>query len=301
MKIIIAGGTGYLGKIIMKYLPIDKEYHILTRGSAKRVNNVIYHQWDGKTVGSWKSELDGAEAIINLNGRSVDCRYNKKNRDLILSTRIDSTRVIGEAIKQCENPPKVWINGSSATIYEDTRGPAHDEDSDLFGEGFSEDVCRSWEAAFNEFDLPKTRPVVTRISIVMGDGSAFKVISKLAKLGLGGKQGSGKQMVSWIHEEDYARLIEFVIHNESIEGVINAAAPHPISNYEFMKATRKSVGIRVGLPQPAWMVKIGAWVIGTEPILVLKSRCVVSKRLKEFGFEFKHPEIQEALNSINQK
>lgn len=299
MKIVIAGGSGFLGKTLIKYLPESNEYHILTRGSSKRENNVFFHNWDGKSLGEWKAELEGADAIINLNGKSVDCRYNEKNKDLILSTRVDATRVIGRAIEQCENPPKVWINASSATIYKHTYGPAHDETSKEFGEGFSEDVCREWEAAFNEFDLPKTRQVITRISIVMGDGSAFKVISNLAKYGLGGTQGNGKQMVSWVHEKDYARLIEFILEHEELKGIVNAAAPNPIPNKEFMKATRKSVGAKVGLPQPAWMIKLGAWFIGTEPILVLKSRCVISKQLEDFGFKFKYPEIFEALKSIN--
>ncbi len=299
MKIAIAGGTGFIGQVLMRYLHENYEFVILTRGKNREEGRVRYVHWDAETLGDWKSELEGTDALINLNGKSVNCRYNDKNKKLIVDTRVNATRVLGEALKQLSNPPQVWINASSATIYEYEYQTPNNEYNHSIGKGFSVEVCKQWEQAFNDAEVPGVRKVVTRITIVMGNGSAFKMISNLAKFGLGGTQGPGNQMVSWIHEKDYARLIEFIIKNDKVSGVVNAAAPNPVTNKEFMKAVRKSVKAPFGIPQASWMIKLGAVLMGTESELVLKSRYVVSKKLEELGFEFEFKEISNALNNLN--
>ncbi len=299
-KIIIAGGTGFLGtSLVNHYLKQDTQIIILTRGKSQIKGGIQYESWDGKTIGSWIKVLDNSDIVINLNGKSVDCRYTKKNRSLIYSTRLESTNILGQAILQCNNPPTLWINSASATIYRHSVDKEMDEYSGEFGVGFSVDVCQKWEAAFNQFELNKTRKVILRTGIVLGkSGGPMKPLKMLAKLGFGGKQGSGEQYVSWLHEDDFANIIDFIESNQDINGAYNVTAPTPLPNSDFMKAIRQALKIRVGISMPRWLLELGAIIIGTETELILKSRRVVPTKLMDAGYNFKFNEINKALFTL---
>ncbi|MEQ8808864.1 MAG: TIGR01777 family oxidoreductase, partial [Imperialibacter sp.] len=235
----------------------------------------------------------------NLNGKSVDCRYNEKNKQLIYDTRIEATDVLGQALRQLKNPPRVWINAASATIYRHALDRDMDEETGEIGHGFSVDVCRKWEQTFFGAEAPGTRKVALRTAIVLGrEGGALQPLKNLAKIGFGGPQGKGNQYFSWLHENDFARIVDYVIENDSLSGVYNAAAPHPLTNREVMKALRKAANRPVGLPMPEWLLHFGAWLINTETELILKSRRVVPGRLLESGFKFQHSTIEEALEAF---
>jgi uncharacterized protein (TIGR01777 family) len=299
MKIVIAGGSGFLGQELGEYFKAKgHEIVILTRSINTKGFAFHYVQWDGKSIGDWCTELDGADVLINLSGRTVNCRYNQKNKQQIYDSRLNSTRVLGLAIKQCENPPKVWLNSSSATIYRSEFERPNEEENGIIGEGFSVDVCKQWEEVFFKSELTQTRKVALRSSLVLGEsGSVLPAYQDLAKKGLGGTQGSGEQYVSWIRIEDYVRAIQFLIENE-LSGVVNVCAPNPVKNKEFMAAIRSSVGRNFGLRTYPWMVKLGAWFMGTEAELVMKSRRVVPKRLLDMGFKFRFPMIKTVLKAI---
>lgn len=300
-KIIIPGGSGFIGKNVAHFFnKRDYEVIILTRGKARNDNRITYLNWDGETIGDWAATFENAKLILNLSGKSVDCRYNEKNKKAILDSRIHSTQVVGKVIEQCTSPPELWINMSTATIYEHTvEGAANDEINGIVGDDFSMGVAKAWESAFNNFKLPLTRKIVLRCSIVLGkDGGALGHLAPLVKLGLGGKNGSGKQFVSWIHIEDIERMIEWMMKNKNALGVYNCTNPTPIRNADFMKKIRKAIGIPFGLPATKWMIEIGTFFMRTESELVLKSRKVVPKRLQDEGFVFKFQEIEKALEDI---
>jgi len=295
-KIIIAAGTGFLGQVLETYLT-SKGYHIviLTR-SPKKANHI---SWDAKKLGGWKNEFENAYAIINLTGKSVDCRYNQKNKDLIYSSRIDSTNIIGEAIQQCNHPPNVWINSSTATIYQHSLKKEMTEEDGSIGDDFSMNIAKSWEKAFYSHSLPNTRQVAIRTSIVLGkNGGALIPLKNITKLGMGGKQGNGNQKVSFIHKYDFVSALAFLLEKETINGNVNVTAPHPSDNKTLMSILRKELKIPFGVPQPKCLLKIGAFLIGTEAELVLKSRNVVPKRLLDNGFKFKYKTIYETLNNL---
>lgn len=295
-KIIIAGGTGFLGKALNEFFG-EQGYDVFVLTRSPKSKTDIY--WDGQTVGEWVDILNGADVLINLTGKSVDCRYTRKNKEEILSSRINSTNVLHTALKNLKNPPKVWLNASSATIYMHAETIQMTEDRGSLGDDFSMNVCKKWEAAFFEEELPKTRSVALRTSIVFGkEAGAFPVIKRLAKFFMGGKQGSGRQMVSWIHIDDFCRAVDFIIKNDCIVGVINVVGPAPINNADFMKLVRRHVGVPFGLNQPVWLLDIGARIIGTEIELLLKSRNVVPARLLEKGFEFKYATMEECLEGL---
>jgi uncharacterized protein len=299
-KIVIAGGTGFLGTSLANhYSKQDTQVIILTRGKSKIKGGIQYESWDGKTIGSWIKVLDNSDVVINLNGKSVDCRYTKKNKSLIYSTRLESTNILGQAILQCNNPPKLWINSASATIYRHSVDKEMDEYNGEIGEGFSVDVCQKWEAAFNQFELNKTRKIILRTGIVLGkSGGPMKPLKMLAKLGFGGKQGSGEQYVSWLHEDDFVNIIDFIASNQDINGAYNITAPTPLPNSDFMKAIRQALKIRVGISMPRWLLELGAIIIGTETELILKSRRVVPTKLMEAGYHFKFKEINKTLFNL---
>ncbi len=298
-KLVIAGGTGALGSIIIdRYLNSETEVVVLTRKARLEHDNVRYVIWDATTLGKWTEEMEGATAVINLAGKSVNCRYTAKNKAEIIHSRVDSTAVIGEAIQRASAPPKVWINAGSAAIFGDSGDDLKTEESAV-GEGFSPEVCKRWEAAFHRYDTLDTRKVFLRIGIVIqSQGGILKPFINLAKFGLGGKIGSGEQYLSWIHEVDFFNLVDWVIENENIQGVIHASSPNPIKNKDFMRAIREKLGVHVGLPSFEWATKIGAWLIGTEPELVLSGRRVVSARLDKNGFEFTNSEFTAALRTL---
>ncbi|MFD0862726.1 TIGR01777 family oxidoreductase [Sungkyunkwania multivorans] len=299
-NIVIAAGTGFLGKVLTSYFKDKVEtIIILTRGKTVKRDNVQFLHWDAKTLGDWSNALNDADALINLAGKSVDCRYNEKNKKDILTSRVDSTRILSTAIDQCTSPPKVWLNSSTATIYRHSTDKQMDEYKGEIGDDFSMNVAKSWERAFFEAENSGVRKVALRTSIVLGkDGGAFVPIKKLTQFGLGGKQGDGHQKVSWLHELDFARAIEFIIEKKSIEGVINLVAPRPTDNKTLMKVLRKSLGMPIGIPTPEWLLHIGARIIRTEPELVLKSRNVIPRRLQEAGFEHSYPNLELAIRSL---
>lgn len=294
--IIIAGGSGFLGRILENYFTeYDYTVKILTR-NPKRDNDIL---WNAKDLGIWTKALEGTEALINLSGKSVDCRYTERNKRLIHDSRIDSTHVLGLAINLCETPPKIWLNSSTATIYRHSLHKEMGEENGEIGNDFSMNIAKSWEKAFNSITNPKTRKIILRTSIVLGKkGGAMIPLKNLTKLGLGGKQGSGNQKVSWIHEIDFANVIRFLIDNKTLNGTFNLSAPKPTDNKTLMKSLRKVMNIPFGIPHPKPILEFGAKLIGTETELILKSRNVVPKRLLENGYSFKYIEITKALNNL---
>ncbi|MEX1003490.1 MAG: TIGR01777 family oxidoreductase [Crocinitomicaceae bacterium] len=297
--ILITGGSGFLGQHLSAFFQNSgKTVKILSRNPQK--DNEIY--WDGKEVGDWISAIEKADVIINLSGKSVNCRYTQKNKDLILRSRIDSTNALCKAIQQAESPPKLWINSSSATTYVHSENQQMTEDEGIIGDDFSMNVCKQWEEAFFSCHLNHSRQVAVRSSIVLGkSGGAFPIMKRLSRFGMGGRQGSGKQFMSWIHIQDFCRAVEFIINHPEIVGPVNVTAPNPIRNKEFMKQLRKSLGIPFGISQPKWMLELGAKIIGTETELLLKSRNVVPERLTESGFQFQFPEAKDAIEYLTDK
>ncbi len=287
MKIIIAGGTGYLGQLLTSHFQKDKKNQIFILSRHQKLNseNIKYLQWDGKSEEYWASFLENTDVLINLTGKSVNCRYTKENKEEIYRSRIDSTNILCRVIQQLQNPPKVFIQSSSATIYRHSEDKIMTEKNGKIGIDFSMDVCKKWEMIFNSYDLPKTKKIITRTSIVLGNkGGAFPIIKRLTRFGFGGKQGSGKQFISWISEEDYVRSILYLINQE--KGVYNVCAPNPLMNETFQRKLRKKLKVFFGFNTPKWCLKIGAKIIGTEPELLLKSRRVYPEKLLKTGFQF---------------
>jgi uncharacterized protein (TIGR01777 family) len=309
-KIILAGGSGFLGgELAQHFTTLGWEVIILTRKSRLRAEGLREVAWDSKSVGDWARELEGATAVVNLTGRSVDCRYNARNRREIMDSRVNSTRAVGEAIARCKTPPRVWLNSSTATLYQHTFGKPHDESSREMDsatdakDAFSVEVAQAWERTLDEAKTPRTRKVALRTSMVLGLGrnSVFPVLRRLTKFGLGGRQGSGRQFVSWIHAEDFCRAVEWVIAHDELAGPINQCAPNPLPNVEMMMLFRAVCGMPIGLPATEWMLEIGAFFLRTETELIFKSRRVVPGRLLESGFKFNFPYFREALVDLEQR
>lgn len=302
MKIILAGGSGFLGNgLINAFRSSMESIVVLTRGESTSSGNVHHVHWDGKTLGPWTNSLEGADVLINLTGKNVNCRYTEKNKTEILRSRLDSTRVLGKALDRMSSPPALWIQCSSATIYRHSEDKLMDEKSGECGNGFSEQVCLQWEGMFNRQILPYTRKVVLRIGIALGtSGSALPRLINMTKAGFGGRQGNGKQFVSWIHHQDIVRIINWIIENPQANGVYNAVAPQPLANRDFMKSLRKALKVPLGLYMPTWLLSIGAWLIGTETELILKSRKVYPQRLLDNGFVFEFPDLNSALVDLCQ-
>ena len=298
-KLIIAAGTGFLGEVLVNHFQ-DKfdKLVILTRGKSRVSNKIKFVNWDAKTLSGWELELENATVLINLAGKSVDCRYSEANKKEILSSRIDSTNVLNNAVLQCENPPKHWLNSSTSTIYRHSEDKQMTEQNGDIGDDFSMNVAKDWEKAFFETETPQTLKTALRTSIVLGkNGGAFIPLKKLTQFGLGGKQGSGNQFISWIHEEDFARALQFVIDKEII-GVINIVSPQPVKNKVFMSKLRTQLNVPVGIPTPKLLLQLGAKIIGTEPELVLKSRNVIPEKLNQRGFAFKFDTLDKALKNL---
>jgi uncharacterized protein (TIGR01777 family) len=264
-KIVLAGGTGFIGAYLQKkFVALGYQVIIISRDAR-------YVLWSDTTA--IVAALDNAKMLINLAGKSVNCRYTKENKALILASRLDTTRALGEAMQQCAKPPKLWLNASSSTIYRHAQDRYMTEADTEMDDGFSEQVVKQWEALFFSFADNATRQIALRISIVLGkDSAVINLLKKMVGFGLGGRQGSGKQMFSWIHVEDFYQSILLMMEKESLNGVINMASPRAINNAHFMQAFRKEMNVKIGLPAEAWMLKIGSVIIGTEPELVLKSR-----------------------------
>jgi len=298
-KLIIAAGTGFLGNVLTDHFKnIAQEIVILTRGRAAVHNNIRYVNWDAKTMTGWERELEGASVLINLAGKSVDCRYTEANKNEIMASRVNSTVILGKAIAQCANPPAQWLNSSTATIYRHSTDKQMDEVTGEIGHDFSMNVAKMWERVFFEADTPKTIKTALRTSIVLGKkGGAFIPLKRLAQLGFGGRQGSGNQFVSWIHEKDFARAVEYIVANK-MEGAVNVVSPAPVRNAQFMAVLRNAVSMPFGIPIPEVLLKIGATIIGTETELVMKSRNVIPDRLIKSGFVFKNGTLSGAIKSL---
>lgn len=308
MKIVIPGGSGQVGRILARYLKArGHEIAILTRNPRPSPWRTI--AWDGRTRGGWVAELDHSDVCINLAGRSVNCRYTPANRRAIFDSRIDSTRLLNNVIATLDHPPPVWINASTATIYRHALDRDMDEATGELGGNepgapdtwnFSIDVARGWEEAFFSTPTPRTRKVAIRSAMTFSPdrGGVFDWYSWLARIGFGGRMGSGDQFVSWIHEIDFARSVEFLIARDDLSGVVNVASPNPLPNRDFMAALSCAWGMPVGLPLPAWLIEFGAFFLRTESELVLKSRRVVPGRLLAAGFEFKFPDWPNAARAL---
>lgn len=299
-KIALVGGNGYLGRVLQEYYkPIAQEVIVLSRKPAPSFENIRTIVWDARTAGEWAECLNHADMLINLSGKNVNCRYTTENRAEIISSRTTPTTLLANVIQHLAVPPRLWINVTSATIYRHAEDRPQDEDRGETGYGFSIDVCRKWEDAFFQSHTPRTRKVALRMGIVFGkrDG-AFPRLLALARLGAGGKLGNGQQYVSWIHEQDAAKCTDWLLQNETASGVFNCTSPKPVKNEELMAAIRQACGILFGIPSPAWLLEIGARLIGTETELLLKSRWVMPTRLLNNGFEFSYPDITHAVNDI---
>ncbi len=309
MKIVIPGGSGLIGTLLAdSFCESGDDVVVLSR--CPQMGNWKSVKWDGKSLGNWQHEIDGADIVINLAGSSVNCRYNKRNRDEIMNSRIDSTRVIGEAIQQAQNPPKIWLQSSTATIYSHRYDDANDEATGILGGEevnvpetwrFSIDVAKKWEQAAKEVEVPGTRKVFMRTAVVMHPeaNSAFNILYVMVRRGLGGKNGDGRQYVSWIHGHDFLQAVRFLI-DHPLEGPINIAAPNPLPNREFMQHFREAVGVKLGLPATNRMLELAAILLRTETELILKSRRVVPGKLQNAGFEFQYPEWKSAVRDLVQ-
>jgi uncharacterized protein len=308
VKIIIPGGTGQVGTVLARAFDADgHDVVVLSRNPHKTPWRVV--QWNARDIGPWTDELEDADVLINLAGRSVNCRYTEANKKAILSSRVESTRVIGRAIAAARNPPQVWLQASTATIYSHRYDLSNDDITGVIGGSernvpdtwrFSIDVALAWEAAADETPLPQTRIVKLRSAMVMSPdrGGIFDTLRTLVNRGLGGTAGTGRQYISWIHERDFVNAIYWLIEHDDLSGPINVAAPNPLPNREFMKTLRKACGMAVGLPANKMMLEIGAVFLRTETELVLKSRRVVPKLLTNSGFRFEFLDWREAARHL---
>ena len=309
LRIVIPGGTGQVGQILARHF--HEHGHLVTiiaRHPKPSEWNAV--AWNACDVGDWARVIDGADVVINLAGRSVNCRYNAENSRDIRTSRTITTGLVGQAIAQASSPPRLWLNASTATIYRHSFDKAMDEATGELGGNepdapakwrFSIEVATSWERAFFAADLPRTRRVALRSAMTMSpdDGGVFDTLLRLVRYGLGGSVGSGRQYVSWIHDVDFVRAIEFVIAHDELSGVVNFAAPNPIPNREFMSCLRRSwCTSYIGIPSPNWLLPIGAALLGTETELVLKSRRVVPGRLSEARFDFHFPNWRGACQDL---
>jgi len=294
--IILAGGSGFLGRSLLPdLLPMCDKVIVLTRGGDRTDGRVRYAHWDARTPGDWAKHLDGASAIINLVGRTVDCRKSPANKKVILESRVDSVNALAAAWKSVATPPRVWIQSATAHIYGDTGDEVLDESSPI-GTGFAPTVGTAWEAALNDADLPGVRKVILRISFVLGrNGGALATLARLARLGLGGTTGSGRQYMSWIHTADLNAIILRALTDATMAGVYIATAPTPVTNVDFMHTLRQAVHRPWSPPVPAPFVRVGAWLMRTDPELALLGRRLVPTRLTNEGFRFRFAELQPAL------
>ncbi len=307
------GGRGQIGSILTRhFIRQGHEVVLLTRSPTgvtdQQPDNLRIVSWDPGSSGHWVSELDGSDVVINLAGRSVNCRYTRDNREQIMNSRLASTRAIGSAISNCTTPPKVWLQSSTATIYAHSIEQANDESGSIGGTEhgipnswkFSVEVAEAWERAANEFKSSHTRLIMMRTSMVMSPdkGGIFDVLMGLVRKGLGGKNASGTQFVSWIHEYDFVNSVQWLIDHSDLEGIVNICSPNPIPNDDFMSTLREAAGISLGLPASRWMLELGAIFMRTETELVLKSRRVIPGVLLKCGFEFQFPQWEQAVDEL---
>jgi uncharacterized protein len=307
-RIVIPGGSGQVGNVLARHFHGQgHSVTVLSRQPMPAPWQVL--PWNGRDLGSWAQSINGADIVINLAGRSVNCRYTPKNRREILESRTFSTRAVGQAIARAAKPPALWMNASTATIYRHALDRAMDESTGELGGHesgapstwrFSIDVATSWEREFFVAATPRTRKIALRSAMTMSadPGGIFATLLNLVRAGLGGKAASGEQFVSWVHEVDFVRAIDFLIEHQSLDGCINICSPCPLPNQDFMRGLREAWGTRIGLPATRWMLEIGAVFLRTETELILKSRRVVPRRLLESGFHFNFPEWPSAAADL---
>jgi uncharacterized protein (TIGR01777 family) len=298
-KIVIAAGTGFIGTGLVDYFGNDNDIIILTRQPKADHGRVTYVKWDARTLGDWCRHLEKTDLLINLAGKSVNCRYTAENKQEIFDSRTNATAILGAAIRTLQQAPSLWINAASATIYRHAEDRPMDEFNGEIADDFSVQVCKRWEATFHDAEVPHTRKALLRIAVTIGhQGGVMEPYLNLIKFGLGGHQGSGKQRFSWVHIDDVCRMMAWLYEHPELDGAFNCSAPHPVSNKEFMRTLRKAGGHLFGLPAPAWMLRIGAQLIGTETELLLKSRWVLPTRALQAGFVFQYPKLQPAMENI---
>lgn len=318
MKLVILGGSGHVGQALIRSWREQHDITLIGRPSGARgldrtqyggIDPAARKEWDGKTLGPWAQALESADVVVNLAGRSVNCRYTNANLKEMMDSRVDSTRVLGEAIAQCDNPPKLWLQASTATIYAHRYDAPNDEDTGIIGGNEPDvpaywaksiDIALAWERALSDAPTPTTRKIALRSAMTMSpiEGSVFGVLTSLARHGLGGRQGDGRQFVSWVHEEDFVRALDFLIEHEELEGSINICSPHPLPQDDFARELRKALGVRFAPPIPVWALEVGALFRQTATELILKSRRVVPTRLLNAGFEFKYPSWGAAAKNL---
>jgi len=307
-RIVVAGGSGFVGGFLTKsLLSGNNDVVVLTRSPRAFASQPIRQiQWDGCTLGDWVKELDGAGALINLAGRSANCRYNEHNRREILESRVESTRVLGEAITRCNRPPPVWLNASTATIYKHTSNREMDEATGEIGaspeakDAFSIEVAQAWEQTLDKAPTPSTRKVALRTAMIFAtdSGGVYRTLRSLTRWGLGGTIAGGRQFISWIHEEDFCRAIQWLIDQEDFSGPVNIASPNPVTQRAMMRIIRQELGAPFGLPATRTMLEVAAFVHRTEAELIIKSRRVVPGRLIAAGFQFHFPRMEDAVREI---
>jgi uncharacterized protein len=308
VKIVIPGGSGQVGLVLARaFHAVGHEVVVLSRRPGRAPWRTA--GWDGKSPGPWADEIDGADVVINLAGRTVNCRYTPKNRRQIIDSRVDSVRAVGGAIRKVSRPPRVWLQASTATIYAHRYDAPNDEYTGIMGGSepnapdtwkFSIGVAQAWERATDEAETPHTRKVKMRSAMTMSPdrGGIFDTLLRLVRIGLGGTAGDGRQYISWVIDRDFIRAVNWLVEHEEMEGAVNIAAPNPLPNREFMRTLREAWGTKIGLPAMPWMLEVGAALMKTETELILKSRRVTSARLMDSGFEFEYPHWQDAARDL---
>jgi uncharacterized protein (TIGR01777 family) len=310
MKIVLAGGSGFLGRLLTHDLQHDGHEVVVLSRASHPAPGVVH--WDGRHPGPWMQTIDGADAVINLTGRSVNCRYTKTNLQEMLASRVDSTRAIGLAIAAAKRPPRVWLQMSTATIYAHRFDAPNEEATGIIGGDepdvptywrTSIDIAQAWERTLAEANTPSTRKVALRSAMVMSPepGGVFGILHGLARYGLGGTIAGGRQFMSWIHGDDFVRAIRFLLEHDEIDGPVNLAAPEPLPQRDLMATLRSAAGVPIGVPATAWLLEVAAFVHRTDSELLLKSRRVVPGRLLEAGFRFGYPTWADAVRDLVQR
>lgn len=310
MKVVIPGGSGHVGGFLAEALAErGHDVVVLSRRAREPAGGVRFARWDGRTVGVWAAEVDGCDAIVNLAGRSVSCRYTDANLREMMDSRVESTRAVGEAVATAARPPGVWLQMSTATVYAHRYDADNDEATGVIGGaepdvpgywGFSVDIAKAWEATQQAANTPRTRKVAMRTAMVMSPdrGSVFDVLLRMVRLGLGGPVAGGAQYVSWVHGDDFARAVTFLLDRDDLDGPVNVASPNPLPQREFMRVLRAAAGVPIGLPATRWMAELGALVIRSDTELLLKSRRVLPGRLQAAGFGFDWPDWPAAARDL---
>jgi uncharacterized protein (TIGR01777 family) len=302
-KVILAGGSGFVGQSLAPLL-LSRGYEVvvLTRAppSIKR-DGVLSVHWDGKNLGDWARVLDGATALVNLTGRSINCRHTPENRRQIVESRVDSVHVLGAALARAKQPPPVFVQAAGIGIYGDA-GDRWCDESAPHGDDFVTEVCEKWEGAFDQVNAPQTRKVLLRLGVALGaEGGFLQVLAKLTRCFLGGQIGNGRQFVSWIHMADLCRIFLTSIERPEIEGLYNATSPNPVTNAEFMRELRRTLHRPWSPPVPKFAARLGAWLMGTAPSLAFASQRGIPKHLLAQDFRFDFPELRLALTNLLSK